>query len=78
MKTVAISEFKAKCLALLAGVRASGEPLVVTRRGVPVARVLPPPTSRAAWLGRHRGDCTIVGDVVAPVVGREAWKALAE
>lgn len=78
MKTVSISEFKARCLALLAGVRSSGEPLVVTRRGVPVARVLPPLAGGTEWLGRHRKDCTIVGDVVAPALEIRAWKALSE
>jgi prevent-host-death family protein len=41
MKTVAISEFKARCLGLLEEVKATGEELVVTKRGAPIARVTP-------------------------------------
>jgi len=41
MKSVAASEFKAKCLALLDEVAENGETLVVTKRGKPVARVMP-------------------------------------
>jgi prevent-host-death family protein len=41
MKEISASTFKAKCLALLDEVAATGEPLVVTKRGKPVARVLP-------------------------------------
>ena len=40
-KSVAASEFKAKCLALLAEVSETCQELVVTKRGKPVARVVP-------------------------------------
>lgn len=40
-ETMAASEFKAHCLAVLDRVAASGLPLVVTKRGRPVARVVP-------------------------------------
>ena len=39
MKTMLVSEFKAKCIAVLRGVQKSGEPVVVTLRGRPMARV---------------------------------------
>jgi prevent-host-death family protein len=41
MKQVAATEFKARCLRLIEEVRESGLPLVVTKRGVPVVRILP-------------------------------------
>lgn len=41
MKTIAASRFKAECLALLDHVAATGEELVVTKRGKAVARVVP-------------------------------------
>lgn len=40
-RSIPASEFKAKCLALLDEVADTRETLVVTRRGKPVARVLP-------------------------------------
>jgi prevent-host-death family protein len=40
-RTISASEFKARCLALLDEVAEKGQPLVVTKRGKPVARVLP-------------------------------------
>jgi prevent-host-death family protein len=40
-RTIAASEFKAKCLALLDEVAEQRRPLVVTKRGRPVARVVP-------------------------------------
>ncbi len=41
MKTVAISEFKARCLGLLEEMKDTGEELVITKRGTPIARVTP-------------------------------------
>lgn len=41
-RTIAASEFKAKCLALLDEVAETRETLVVTKRGKPVAKVEPP------------------------------------
>jgi prevent-host-death family protein len=41
MKTMLVSEFKAKCIAVLKEVVRSGEPVVVTLRGRPMARVEP-------------------------------------
>ena len=46
-RTISASRFKAQCLALLDEVAETGQPLVVTKRGRPVARVEPiaPPES---------------------------------
>lgn len=41
MRTMAAGEFKAKCLAVMDEVQATGETIVVTKRGKPVARIAP-------------------------------------
>ncbi len=66
---MAISEFKATCLAVLERVRRTGILVVVTRRGTVIAEVIPPfvAVNDASWLGSMRGTATIVGDLVAPV-----------
>ena len=53
MEEVAISEFKAKCLALLERVRQTKKPLRVTRFGKPVAEVVPasPDAGQESWIG---------------------------
>ena len=77
MKTVSVSEFKAKCLALLAAVQATGEPLVVTKRGKPLVRVLAAGGGKPGrWLGALEGTFEICGDLVAPIVPPEEWEAL--
>jgi len=78
MQEVAISEFKAKCLALLEQVRKTKKPIRVTRFGKPVAEVVPPgPTADATdWLGSLADTMEILGDVVSPVIEETDWEAL--
>ena len=78
MDEIAVSKFKATCLAALDRVRRTGRPLRVTRFGKPLADVVPPRTvePRRAWLGTMRGRGRITGDLVAPVEGADAWDAL--
>jgi prevent-host-death family protein len=73
-----ISRFKATCLAVLERVRRTGQPVLVTRRGQPVAQVVPPPPALAhGWLGCLRGTGRIAGDVVGPVLSEDDWEVLA-
>lgn len=68
-KMVGITEFKAKCIALLDEMERSGEPLTITRRGKPSlmlsAREVRP--VRDDVFGSLKGTVTIHGDIVGPV-----------
>lgn len=77
METVAISIFKAKCLAILERVRQTGEPILVTRRGVPVAQVGPPRAAafEQSAFGALRHSAQERGDIVEPLPSDE-WEAL--
>jgi prevent-host-death family protein len=76
MPTVQISEFKAKCLALVDEVASTGEVLVVTKNGKPVAEVRPFSGGRAGSpFGLHPA-VEICGDIIAPL-DEDAWDALA-
>ena len=68
MEEMAISKFKATCLATLERVRRTGRPLRVTRFGKPVADVVPPSPERPprAWLGSLRGTLELATDLVEP------------
>lgn len=78
MEEVPISQFKAKCLALLEQVRKTKKPLRITRHGKPVADVVPAATSvdRAALFGSMRNSMEILGDIVSPVIDLDDIKAL--
>jgi prevent-host-death family protein len=76
MKTISVSEFKATCLSVIERVRQSGQPVLITKHGQPVAELVPPRPAereRRAFLGRMRGQFKIVGDVMAPVMTEEDW-----
>ena len=78
METIAISKFKATCLAVLERVRRTGEPVLVTRFGEPVAEVVPPPAPARPrkWLGSFRERGEILGDIISPAVAEDEWDAL--
>ena len=78
MEEMAISKFKATCLAALERVRRTGRPLRVTRFGEPVADIVPPSPGRPTgeWLGALRGTVEIRGDIVAPSSELVRWEAL--
>lgn len=78
MEEVPISEFKAKCLALLEQVNKTKKPLRITRHGKPVADVVPavPITDRAALFGSMRNSIKILGDIVSPVIDLDDIEAL--
>ena len=78
MREVKAGEFKAKCLKLLDEVAETGEGLIVTKRGKPVARVLPP--IREALLGALKGTVTIVdpNDALSSAMDDDDLKAWEE
>jgi prevent-host-death family protein len=77
MEKIAISDFKARCLAVLEKVRRTSTPILVTRRGEAIAEIVPPFTSqsRDGWLGSASETGTIVGDIVSPIAS-EGWEVL--
>ncbi|HEX7422904.1 MAG TPA: type II toxin-antitoxin system Phd/YefM family antitoxin [Terriglobales bacterium] len=78
MEQVAISEFKAKRLALLEQVHKTKKPILITGFGKPVAEVVPPsPVPEGTeWLGNLADTVEIVGDVVSPVIEEGDCEAL--
>jgi prevent-host-death family protein len=78
IQEIAISKFKAKCLSLLQEVSKTKTPLRVTRRGKPIADVIPATSEgdERSWIGSLSGSIDIVGDVVSPVIDIEAIEAL--
>lgn len=71
---IAAGVFKAQCLKLMDRVAERHETIVVTKRGKPLARLVPvEPTIRPALFGYLRGQGEIKGDIVAPT--GESWEA---
>jgi prevent-host-death family protein len=77
-EAIPISEFKARCLAVLRRVKATGRPVVVTRLGEAVAEIVPPTPAQPVepWLGSLKDRGEITGDIVAPVADPTDWHAM--
>lgn len=76
MRRIAAGKFKAHCLAVMEEVRATREPVLITKRGRPVAQLVPVETSSDDFLGRLEGVVRIVGDIESPVELPESWEVL--
>jgi len=78
MEEIAISKFKATCLAVMERVRRTRRPVLVTRFGEPVAEIVPPspPPRPDDWLGCMADSAEIVGDIVSPAGEADDWEAL--
>jgi prevent-host-death family protein len=76
MKTMAAGKFKAQCLKVMDRVNATREPVVITKKGRPVAKLVPVDVSSHDPLGSLVGIIEIVGDIESPVEPPEAWDAL--
>ena len=76
MEEIAISKFKATCLAILERVKKTGQPILVTKFGHPVAEVRPPGSlhpARRIGLRTHTG--VILGDIVGLIGDESDWEA---
>ena len=77
MKKMAAGKFKANCLAVMDEVQAKRVTVVITKRGKPVAKLVPIDPQKDDIFGFLRGKVTIVGDVVSPALTLEEWGDLA-
>jgi prevent-host-death family protein len=77
MEEIAISKFKATCLAVLEKVKKTGQPILVTRFGQPIARIEPPAqgAEKRIKLGTGAGTARILGDIVGPISDISDWEA---
>lgn len=64
--TIGAGDFKAKCLQLLDEVAAQRESLIITKRGKPVARLVPMPPDTLLF-GALAGSVLQDTDIVAPI-----------
>lgn len=74
MKTVAAGVFKAQCLAIMDEVQAKREPVVITKHGKPVAKLVPADHDNDDIYNFLRGKGAVRGDVIAPAI--EDWGRL--
>jgi len=77
MKKMGAGAFKANCLAVMDEVQAKRESVIITKRGRPVAKLVPVDAQTDDLFDSFRGKVTIVGDIVSPALTLEEWGNLA-
>jgi prevent-host-death family protein len=76
MKKMAAAQFKARCLRIMDDVAATRQPIVITKKGRPVAKLVPAEDVPQDFLGKLAKTMKIVGDITKPIEEPEAWDAL--
>ena len=61
---VAAADFKANCLRLMDEVAQQRRPIIITKRGKPVAKLVPVETETIGLFGRMAGRIKICGDII--------------
>jgi prevent-host-death family protein len=76
MRTMKAGEFKAKCLTVMDQVAKTGDTVVITKRGKPVAQLGPVRSKPKSLFGLMKGRMEILGDIISPIDVR--WNAMEE
>jgi len=66
-RTIPAGQFKAKCLQIMDDVAQTREPIVITKFGKPVAKLVPIPPARVELIGAMRGSVLWEGDIISPI-----------
>jgi prevent-host-death family protein len=74
-KTIPAGIFKARCLAIMDEVQLKRQAVVITKRGKPVAKLVPIEKEKDDIFGFFKGKGTIEinGDIVSPAFSPEEW-----
>lgn len=76
MKTVPAGTFKAQCLAMMDEVKNKREEVVITKRGEPIAKLVPVETHADDIFGFFHGHGRITGDILSPALESKEWGSL--
>jgi prevent-host-death family protein len=76
MKQIPAAVFKTKCLAVIDEVQSKREPVLITKHGKPVAKLVPADDQPGSIFGFYAGKGEIVDDVLAPALTPAEWGEL--
>ena len=76
MKQMPAGKFKARCLSVMDDVNATGEPVIITKRGTPVAKIVPVTSKKQSLFGFMVGQFRIVGDIESPAMSLQEWEVM--
>jgi prevent-host-death family protein len=75
MKTMAAGEFKVHCLKVMDEVQAKRQAVLITKRGKPVAKLVPVEKEKDDIFGflKGKGKIEINADIISPAISPEEW-----
>jgi prevent-host-death family protein len=73
MKTMAAGAFKVHCLKVMDEVQSKRQAVLITKRGKPVAKLVPVEKEKDDIFGFLKGKGKITGDIVSPILTPEEW-----
>lgn len=76
MSQMGAADFKAHCLQVMEKVRRTRQEVIITKRGVPVAKLVPADPPKKFVLGALAGKITSVGDIVSSPLSDQEWKTI--
>lgn len=76
MKKIAAGKFKAQCLGIIDEVQSKRLSFIITKRGKPMAKLVPLDQEKDDIFGFLEGKGKIVGDIVGPILTPEEWGRL--
>jgi prevent-host-death family protein len=75
MRTIAAGKFKANCLAIMDEVQKKRETVLITKRGKPVAKLIPAKSdAKDDFFDSWKDKLKITGDVISPAFDLEEWE----
>jgi len=75
MRKIPAAQFKAQCMAIISRLQKTGESVLITKCGKPIARVVPIPSPPEDVFGYMADKVKIVGDIVGPITPLKDWEA---
>ncbi len=75
MKKMAAGQFKVHCLKVMDEVQSKRQAVLITKRGKPVAKLVPVEQEKDDIFGfmKGKGSIEIKGDIVSPILTPEEW-----
>jgi prevent-host-death family protein len=73
MKKMAAGQFKVHCLKVMDEVQSKRQAVLITKRGKPVAKLVPVEKEKDDIFGFYKGKIEIKGDIVSPILTPEEW-----
>ncbi|HEV3040981.1 MAG TPA: type II toxin-antitoxin system Phd/YefM family antitoxin [Candidatus Angelobacter sp.] len=74
MEEIAAGKFKARCLSIVDQVKRTRQPVLITKHGKPVAKLVPADLPGDDIFGYMADKVKIVGDIVTPITPMEDWE----